>query len=89
VATRGLLVDREELARILDGRICSSLDERDFLACNPNLKGVYSVTSGYQVLDRQKFGMKNSPWWKFVWNKFGWPKCNYFLWLVAQNRCLT
>ena len=29
------------------------------------------------------------PWWKQVWNKFSWPKCNFFMWLVVHSRCLT
>lgn len=24
-----------------------------------------------------------------MWNKFSWPKYNFFMWLVVQNRCLT
>jgi hypothetical protein len=29
------------------------------------------------------------PWWKQVWHKLSWPKCNFFMWLVAHNWCLT
>lgn len=80
--------DRVVLVNILEGRLCSSLKERDILAWGPNPKGKFSVVEGYAQLDRHFHGLMDVPWWKKVWNRFSWPKCNFFLWLVAQRKFL-
>ena len=85
----GAVEDRQELAKILSSRVCNSLQGADVLAWGPDLKGKFSVASGYQVLDKQVFGSSQVSWWKHVWNKFAWLKCNFFSWLVVQGKCLT
>ncbi|XP_057871389.2 uncharacterized protein LOC131077832 [Cryptomeria japonica] len=81
--------DRAALCKVLEGRLCSSLKERDKLAWSPSPKGNYTVAQGYAMLDRNLHGPAEVPWWRKVWNNFSWPKCNFFLWLVAQRKCLT
>lgn len=82
--------DRHELVQLLASRVCNSLRGFDVLAWNgPDVFGKYSVSAGYKHLDKQLFGDIEVSWWKQVWHKLSWPKCNFFLWLVAQNRCLT
>ena len=85
----GLAEESVELHKILHSRSCSSLLEEDILAWTHNPKGVYSVASGYQVLLAQKLTGAEVHWWKRVWNKLSWPKCNCFVWTLAWNRCLT
>lgn len=81
--------DRAFLAQVLKDRFCSSLKERDILAWSPSPKGKFSVAQGYATLDRNLHGLEEVRWWKKVWNNFSWPKCNVFLWLLAQKKCLT
>jgi ribonuclease HI len=85
----GSVEDHHELAKILSRRACSSLSGRDVLAWDSDPKGKFSVASGYAVLDKQLSGSTENSWWKKVWNKFAWPKCNFFSWLVVQGKCLT
>ena len=85
----GSLGDRLELSQILASRECSSLRECDVLAWGGASSGKYSVSSGYLVLTKQLFGEVEVSWWKKVWNSFSWPKCNFFLWVLVYNRCLT
>ena len=47
------------------------------------------MSSGYQELLSQQYVRGEVQWWKRVWNKFSWPKCNCFTWTLAWNRCLT
>ena len=47
------------------------------------------MAQGYAMLDRNLYGTCEVHWWKKVWNNFSWPKCNFFLWLLAQKKCLT
>ncbi|XP_057868067.2 uncharacterized protein LOC131075253 [Cryptomeria japonica] len=82
--------DRCELSQLLASRACNSLRGTDVLAWDgSDLSGKYSVVAGYKQIGRQLFGDIEVPWWKHVWHKLSWPKCNFFMWLVAQNRCLT
>ncbi|XP_057836070.2 uncharacterized protein LOC131046358 [Cryptomeria japonica] len=82
--------DRRELSQLLASRACNSLRGTDVLAWDgSDLSGKYSVVAGYKQIGRQLFGDIEVPWWKHVWHKLSWPKCNFFMWLVAQNRCLT
>lgn len=85
----GLNEDCVELHNILSGTCCSSLLDGDVLSWSPNPKGVYSVASGYQFLLSHRLEGVEVQWWKKVWNKFSSPKCNLFVWTLAQNRCLT
>ena len=85
----GMELECSELYHILCGRECSTLMENDVLAWSPNPKGVYSVSTGYQVLLSQQLAGREVHWWKKVWNKFSWSKCNCFIWTLAWNRCLT
>lgn len=78
-----------ELHNILVSRRCSSLQDGDVLAWSPNPKGVYTISSGYQGLLSQRLDAVEVHWWKNVWNKFSWSKCNCFIWTLARNRCLT
>lgn len=43
------------------------------MAWSPNPKGEYSISSGYQELDRMKHGGEEVLWWKNVMNKFALP----------------
>ena len=85
----GLEIECAELNYILSHRSCSALMDRDVLAWSPNPKGTYTVSSGYQELVSQQYVGGEVQWWKRVWNKFSWPKCNCFTWTLAWNRCLT
>ena len=85
----GSLGDRFELSEILASRECSSLQDPDVLAWGGASSGKYSVSSGYLALTKQLFGEVEVSWWKKVWNSFSWPKCNFFLWILVHNRCLT
>ena len=77
------------LQNILSNRRCCSLWEDDVLAWSPNPKGTYTVASGYSRLMSKKMDMPEVQWWKRVWNKLSWPKCNCFIWMLAWNKCLT
>ncbi|XP_059077196.1 uncharacterized protein LOC131876295 [Cryptomeria japonica] len=81
--------DRDVLVRILKDRLCSSLNGRDVLAWSPSPKGKFIVAQGYARLDKNLHGPAEVHWWKKVWDNFSWPKCNFFLWLLAQRKCLT
>lgn len=81
--------DRRELASILANRVYYSLLDQDVLAWGPNPKGKYTIALGYHVLDKQALGNAEVPWWKNIWNKFSWPKCNFFSWLVVYGKYLT
>ena len=85
----GTDMDRQELSQILASRECPSLLGLDVLAWGGTLSSKYHVSAGYQEITRQLFGDAEVPWWKQVWNKVSWPKCNFFMWLVAHNRSLT
>lgn len=85
----GLEEDCAKLQNILAGRLCSTLRDKDILAWSPDPKGSFIVASGYQELLACKFGGVEVPWWKHVWNKFSWLKCNCFVWTLASNKCLT
>ena len=75
--------DRALLAHVLENRFCSSLKGRDVLAWDPSPKGKFLVAQGYAMLDGNLHGIAEVHWWKKVWNNFSWPKCNFFLWLLA------
>lgn len=77
------------LQNILSSRRCCSLWEDDVLAWSPNPKGTYTVASRYSRLMSSKMVLPEIQWWKTVWNKLSWPKCNYFIWMSAWNKCLT
>ena len=47
------------------------------------------MTQGYAMLDGNQHGPNIVNWWKKVWHNLSWPKCNFFLWLLVQNKCLT
>ena len=85
----GSVEDRQELVELLSRHACSSLSGHDVLAWDSDPKGTFLVALGYVVLDKQLFGSTANSWWKKVWNKFAWPKCNFFSWLVVQGKCLT
>ena len=85
----GSVEDRALLSRVLEGRFCSSLKGRDTLAWSPSPKGKFTVAQGYAILDRNLHGQAEVHWWKKVWSSFSWPKCNFFLWVLAQKKCLT
>lgn len=85
----GTKVDHQELSHILASRVCCSLLGPDVLACGGTLSSKYSISIGYQEITRQLLGDAKVPWWKQVQNKFSWSKCNFFMWLVAHNHCLT
>ena len=69
---------------------CTTLVGNDVLAwdsedlCKKNL-----VSIGYVELLWQTLGDIQMPWWKQVWYKFSWPKCNFFMWLMVHSQCLT
>lgn len=71
---RGSARDRVELGNILAGRFCCSLQQDDVLAWTLDPRGVFLVAARYRELDRRKYGEVEIPWWKYVWNKFSWPK---------------
>lgn len=87
------VVDLQEecamLQNILSSRRCCSIWESDGLAWSPNPKGIYMVAAGYSKLVAHKMDMLEVQWWKKVWNKLSWPKCNCFIWMLAWNKCLT
>ena len=85
----GLEVECAELNYILSCRSCRALMDRDVLAWSPNPKGTYTMSSGYQELLSQQYAGGEVQWWKKVWNKLSWPKCNCFTWMLAWNRCLN
>ena len=85
----GSVEDRSLLSKVLETRFCSSLNDRDRLAWNPSPKGKFIVAQGYDILDRNLHGLAEVNWWKKVWSYFSWTKYNFFLWLLAQNKCLT
>ena len=85
----GSIEDRILLSRVLKDRLCSSLSGRDILAWYPSPKGKFTVAQGYAILDRNLHGLAEVHWWKKVWSSYSWPKCNFFLWLLAQRKCLT
>ena len=89
MAPRGSPELQAELANLLSMRLCSSSMDKDILAWGPCPKGNFIVAQGYARLDNQCNRFQEVPWWKKVWNKLSWPKCNFFLWLVAQKKCLT
>ena len=70
--------DRSLLAHMLENRVCSSIKGRDVLAWDPSPKGKFLVAQGHFVLDRNLHGIAKVDWWKKVWNKFSWPKYNFF-----------
>lgn len=80
---------RAELDNLLSGRLCSSSRDKDILASGLCPKGKFSVAQGYAWLDNQCHCINEFLGWKKVWNKVSWPKCNFFLWLVAQKKWLT
>ena len=82
-------MDCQVLSQNLASRECPSFLGPDVLAWGGTLSGKYHISVGYQEITRQLFGNAEVPWWKKVWNKFSWSKCNFFMWLVAHNRCLT
>lgn len=51
-------------------------------------KGVCTVASAYQVLERGKLGNPDS-FWKKIWAWNGPQRVRCFLWLAAQQRLLT
>lgn len=81
--------ERGELYNILSHRYCSSLKGKDRLAWILNPNGTFTVASGYKKLMSQRLNGVEVQWWKYVWNKFSWPKCNCFVWTLALNKCLT
>jgi len=81
--------DRAVLAKTLESRFCSSICERDVLAWNPSPKGKFTVAQGYAMLDGNQHGPNIVNWWKKFWHNLSWPKCNFFLWLLVQNKYLT
>lgn len=85
----GLEEDCVELHSILSSRHCISLKDKDSLAWCLNPKGVFTVASGYQELLAHRLNGEEVHWWKYVWNKFSWSKCNCFVWTLAWNRYLT
>lgn len=85
----GSLEERNTLVLILVERPFSSLEVEDGLAWGNGPKGRYTVAQGYDVLLGQHYDLEESPWWRRIWNKFGWPKCNLFMWLLSLNKCLT
>ena len=85
----GMELECVELHRIISGRDCCALMDNDVLAWSPNPKGVYIVSAGYQEFLSQQGVGEEVHWWKKVWNKFSWPKCNCFIWTLVWNRCLT
>ncbi|XP_057856267.1 uncharacterized protein LOC131065696 [Cryptomeria japonica] len=56
--------DRAILSRVLETRLCSSLNGRDVLAWNPSPKGKFTVAQGYAMLDRNLHGPAEVHWWK-------------------------
>jgi hypothetical protein len=48
--------------------------------------GCYSAKSAYDVL---LYGATGFEHWKRIWKSWAPPKCRFFLWLVAHNRCWT
>lgn len=46
-------------------------------------------SQGYATLEAHHVDVIVYPWWKHIYNKVGWPKCNMFLWLLSYNKCLT
>lgn len=85
----GLQEDCVVLQSVISSPRCSSLQEEDVLAWSPNPLGVYIVASRYKVLLSHRMNGEEVQWWKKVWNKFPWPKCNCFVWMLAWNNCLT
>ena len=81
--------ERALLSRVLENRICSSLVGRDCLAWSPSPKGRFTVAQGYATLDKNLHDLAEVNWWKKAWSFFSWPKCNFFVWLLAQQKCLT
>ena len=78
--------DRKELFQILQSRECTTLVGNDVLAWDSeDLSGKFSVSARYVELLRQTLGDIQMPWWKQVWNKFSWPKCNFFMWSVVHS----
>ena len=85
----GSAEDRTLLSHVLENRFCSSLKGMDVLAWDPSPKAKFLVAQGYAMLDGNLHGTAKVHWWKKVWNNFSWPKCNFFLWLLAQKKCIT
>ena len=48
--------------------------------------GIYSASAAYNGLF---LGSSTSKHHKRIWKSWAPPKCKFFLWLVAQNRCWT
>ncbi|XP_059064039.1 uncharacterized protein LOC131856346 [Cryptomeria japonica] len=78
-----------ELHNVLSSRRCNPLQYDDVLAWSPNPKGEYTVASGYRELLSHRVDGDEIQWWKKIWNKSSWPKCNCFVWILAWNKCLT
>ena len=74
----GMELECAELHHIISSRDCYTLMDSDVLAWSSNPKGVYTVFAGYQELLSQQVVGEEVHWWKKVWNKFSWPKCNCF-----------
>lgn len=85
----GSIEDRALLSCVLEDRLCSSLRGRDNLAWSPSPMGKFTMAQGYAILDRNLHGLAEVFWWKKVCSSYSWPKCNFFLWLLAQRKCLT
>ena len=77
------------LSKALEIRFYISLNVRDALGWSPSPKGKFIVAQSYAILGRNLHGQDEVHWQKKVWNNFSWFKCNFFLWLLAQKKCLT
>ena len=76
--------------QVLQSHECTTLVGNDVLSWDrEDLSEKNLVSAGYVELLQQMLGDIQMPWWKQVWNKFSWPKCNFFMLLVVHSRCHT
>lgn len=60
-------------------------EEPDSLSWRWETSGEYSSRSAYRVLFFGRTRLQHKP----IWQSLAPPRCRYFLWLVALNRCWT
>lgn len=75
--------DQSLLSHVLEENFCSSLSGRDNLVWSPSPRGKFTVAQGYAILDKNLHDLVEVHWWKKVWSRFSWTKCNFFLWFLA------
>jgi hypothetical protein len=83
--TLGALVDYLHLWNaITDVVLQSNSEDKHIFSIAPN--GQYSASSAYNGFFTGSVAFDH---YKMVWKFWAPPKCRFFLWLVAHNRCWT